>query len=105
MALVVPALSLEYIRVRISAQKNGVVINPTSDAVQMSFPAQGAAPSAWNVGSWETATVNGSTEYYARCLVGPGGTVTLTAGKYDIWVKITDSPEIPVIFGGRLVIQ
>ena len=41
--------------------------------------------------------------YEACCLVGPGGTVTLTAGViYAIHVKVTASPEIPVIPAGRV---
>lgn len=102
--MVISSLSTEYVRIRIVAEKNGAFIDPTPDTVQFSFPATGN-PTTWSAGSWETDTDTlGNKVYYARCLVGPLGTVTLTAGKYDVWVKITDNPEIPVINAGRLTV-
>lgn len=95
-------LSREYVRVRISATEAGAVVDPTEDPVYMAF-----LPTGWPVedgdfveASWE---VSGST-YYARCLVGPSGTVTLLAGSYSVWAKVTDSPEAPVRRVGRLTI-
>jgi hypothetical protein len=53
--------------------------------------------------SWETDTTTEPDTYYARCLVGPGGAVTLTAGvTYMVWVKVTDSPEVVLRRVGRL---
>lgn len=94
MATSIPALSTEYVRVQVTASSAGAVVNPTSDTIQFAFPATTVQPSVWYSGSWETI----SGVYYARCLVGPtGGVVTLTVGNsYDVWVKITDSPEVPV---------
>lgn len=104
--LSIPALSTEYIRVQVSAVKSGVAADPTADGVQFSFPSEGTDPVTWYVGSWETVTsALGVSTYYARCLVGPsGGVVNLVTGKYDIWVKVTDSPEIPVLNAGTLVV-
>jgi hypothetical protein len=48
--------------------------------------------------TWDTA----SSAYYALCLVGPGGTTTLTAGIWTVWVQVTDNPEIPVINAGQI---
>ena len=89
------ALTTEYLRFPVSAVVNGAVRNPTSDTVQFAFPATGVAPTVWFSGSWETTTAG---TYIARVLVGPAsGVVTLVAGTdYDVWVKITDSPEVPV---------
>ena len=97
------ALSTEYVRLQVAATVGGSTYNPTADTVQFAFPTSGVQPTTWYSGSWET--INGL--YYARCLVGPtGGVTTLTAGTtYDVWVKITDSPEVPVRKLGQLIVQ
>lgn len=84
--------SLEYVKVQITATRNGAAVDPTPDTVKLAFPAVGTDPTTWYTGSWETA----SGIYYARCLVGPGGTVTLAEGYYDVYVQVTDSTEVPV---------
>lgn len=96
--------SLEYVRSAISAEKAGVAYDPTGDTVVMAFMAGPAAPSSgdWKTASWDTAATTYPPTYRAQCLVGPGGTVTLTAGVYTVWVKITDSPEVPVKRAGQL---
>jgi hypothetical protein len=96
------ALATEYLRYQVTATVAGAVYTPTSDVVQFAFPVTGAQPSTWLSGSWETVGSN----YFARVLVGPtGGVVTLTAGTtYDVWMKITDSPEIPVRLVGKLTV-
>jgi hypothetical protein len=88
--------SLEYVRVGpVSAQVNGVVVNPTSDVVKMAFLSSTAAP---GVSDWQTASWNvvGANQYQIQCLVGPGGTIQLATGSWYVWVQITDSPEIIV---------
>ena len=64
-------------------------------------PARPAEPSSWLAASWlQGSPAKG---YVAQCLVGPGGVVQLTAGlTYDVWSKITGSPESPAIFAGTL---
>jgi hypothetical protein len=97
------ALSTEYVKTSVIAIVNGTVIDPTSDTVQMAFPLRGVSPVAgdWKAGSWETV----SGLRYARCLVGPaGGTVTLAAGFYDCWLKVTDSPEVPARRVGQITV-
>ena len=32
--------------------------------------------------------------------MGPGGEVTLAAGIWRIWVRVTDNPEVPVLRAG-----
>lgn len=89
------ALSLEYLLVTWSAKVNGVAVDPTSPAlaVQMAFPATGSPPATWLAAGWEA---DGSGGWKARCLVGPAGTVTLPPGDYDVWVKVTSTPEVPI---------
>jgi len=89
-----PQLSLEYLRVAWSATISGVLVDPTNPllSVQLAFPRSGAAPAAWYTASWEA---DGRGGWWARCLLGPGGAVTLVPGAYDVWVKVTMTPEIP----------
>lgn len=70
----------------------------------MAFVAHGATPgfSDWQSAVWKTDTTGNVPAYFACCLVGPGGTITLVAGTYDVWVKISDSPEIPAILSGQV---
>lgn len=106
MGLEISSLSKEYVKVPVAATVNGVLINPTADAVQFAFMPLGASPASgdFKSASWETAGTSPNVVYYARCLVGPGGTVTLAAGVYVVWVKVTDNPEIPVKQAGTLTV-
>lgn len=99
----VAALSKEYVKVPVAATVNGATYNPTVDAVTIAFkkPAETPAANEFLAASWET--ING--KYYARALIGPGGGVTtLTPGRWNVWVKVTDNPEIPVIDAGQIEI-
>ena len=98
------SLSLEYVLVKVASKQSGAWVDITADTVQMAFPVAGVTPVAgdWKAATWETDTETDPDTYYARCLVGPGGTVTLTAQLYDVYVKVTDSPEIPTIRAGQL---
>ena len=102
MALKLSSTSREFVRVPVEATEDGLPVNPTADDVSMAFLASGTEPEAadWQDAEWE---VDGDT-YYARCLVGPGGTIELPNGKYVVWVRIIDNPEIPVIPSGTLQI-
>lgn len=105
----ISAQSTTYIA---SAVTNASGVNPTSDTVQFAFIGpyatvyQAAAyppttSTVWYTGSWDP--VDTST---AQILVGPnGGTVTLAAGGYQIWLRITAVPEEPVLWVGPLVVS
>jgi len=71
--------------------------DPTSDAVQFAFTLESypeTSPSVWYTGSW---AVFPGPAYWAQCLVGPANSgVSLAQGLYQVWVKITDNPEVPV---------
>lgn len=102
----IPAMSVlskEFVKSRIKAYEDGVPVNPTGDTVEMAFEPYDADPVAldWKSAEWETA----GDVYFARCLVGPGGTVTLTVGLYDVYVRINGSTEIPVLLAGRIAIE
>ncbi|SRR5260221_9981483 len=102
---VVSALSTEQIRVPIGATNAGAVVDPTADTVQLAFIAEGSTPASgdWKTGSWETDATTTPVTYFARALVGPsGGVITLAANTYDVFVKITDNPEVPVKKAGPM---
>jgi hypothetical protein len=98
------ASSLEYVRVPVRAEKSGAAYAPTGDTVQLAFLTSAAAPSGgdWKTASWDTDSSTYPATYWAQCLVGPGGTTTLTAGVWTVWVKVTDSPEVPVKRAGQI---
>lgn len=101
------ALSLEFVPVAITATAAGQPVNPTGDLVEFAFTTATAkpAPGDWKTGTWDgTQPRPPGNAYIAHCLVGPGGTVELPTGRYTMWVRVTDNPEVPVIPFGRLYI-
>jgi len=95
-------LSTEYVRVPVAATVAGAPYDPRGDVVQFAFVADGVNPVSgdWHTGLWD----GGNNPYVAQCLVGPTGGVALAVGVYNMWVKITDNPEIPVRLVGQLMI-
>lgn len=108
MGVRISTLDLQYVPAEVTVRDAGTVPNLSTDTVQMAFPVAEVAPVSgdWKAATWETDATSVPSRYLARCLVGPGGTVTLAAGVYDVWVKITHTPELVVIQatngGGRL---
>lgn len=100
------ALSLEYVRCPVSARLSGTAVDPTGDAVSMAFTVADVDPAVgdWKSATWETDATTSPSTYYARCLVGPAGTITLAVGVWDVWLKVTDAPEIPARRVGNLQI-
>ena len=108
MSATISALSLIYVRVPVQATKAGVQYNPTADSVVMAFVPVGTVPASgdWKAATWEVENATAQVPTYnARCLVGPGGTVQLAQGSYVVWVKVTDSPEIPVLQSDALTVR
>lgn len=96
-------LTREYLRYQVTAKVLGRPVDPTSDLLQFAFTARGGTPVNWVLGAWETDTAG---KHWATCLVGPGGAFTPADDTmYDVWIKITDSPEIPVRRIDLLVIE
>jgi len=99
------ALSREFVPAAVTATVAGASVNPTGDVVEFAFTGIDAKPATgdWVLGSWDgTQPRPPGTSYIAHCLVGPGGTIQLAAGRYQMWVRITDNPEVPVIPFGLL---
>lgn len=100
------SLSLEFVKVPVTQTTGGVAVDLTQFDVEMAFVAEDAEspePQAgdWKAASWEVA----GSKFLARCLVGPGGAAVLTDGEYEIWVRVTTDPEIPIKRVGSLVIE
>lgn len=74
--------------------------DPTSDPVAFAFTALSyptVEPSVWYTAPCSWLTFPGPV-YWAQCLVGPAnGGVSLAIGTYQGWVRITDSPAVPVL--------
>lgn len=89
-------LSLQDVLWPVPATKLGASFDPTADVVRLAFKPVGVAPVSGDfvTGFWET-WANGV--HYAGVLIGPGGTIALQLGSYTVFVKVTDSPEIPVM--------
>lgn len=110
------AQSTQYIEVPIT---NTEGINPTSDVVQIAFlgpygniqQANQAVPTSsttYYTGSWQSTSpvANTASTYNAIVLVGPdGGVVSLSSGAYLVIAKVTDSPEVPVLYSGPIVVN
>jgi hypothetical protein len=103
------AVSTQYIQVPVFNEEG---INPTSDVVKFAFlgpftnvsTSNEAVPTAtttYYTGAWQSV----NSPYVATCLVGPAGVVALATGTYLVIVKITDNPEVPVLFSGPLVVS
>jgi hypothetical protein len=91
-------LSTVYVQIPVTAQGTAGAWNPTGDTVQFAFTPVTypvTSPTSWAAGTW--ATFPGPA-YRALCLVGPGaGGTALSIGTWQVWLKISDSPEVPVL--------
>lgn len=98
--------STEYVSVPVAARSSGEPVDPTGLPAVMAFLKTSSAPSSgdWKSASWDTDSSTYPPTYRTQCLVGPSGTVTLTAGIWTVWVKVTDSPEVPVKRAGQIKI-
>jgi hypothetical protein len=100
-------LSTQYVFIPVQATKSGVAYNPTGDVVQMAFmpqATQSPGNTDWVAASWDTNATSVIYPYSVKCLVGPSGVINPGLGTFYIYLKITDSPEVPVLLGGILQI-
>jgi hypothetical protein len=97
------AQSTEYVDVPIMAEAaDGSEADVLSDSVFMAFVAPGTTvddTTPFHLASWEV--IEGVQT--ARCLVGPDESFVPVAGaQYDVYVKIIDIPEEPVLAAYRI---
>lgn len=103
----ISSTSREYVRLPVAATLDGIAQDPTADTVEFAAVAVGAEPSSWTAGQWETDTTTDPDTFWARILVSGtagGGTLALADGTYDLWIRVTDSPERPARRVGTLIV-
>lgn len=98
--LKIPSLSREYVQVPVTVTGIDAATVRSSTTVQFAFLSDLAAEPA--TGDWVAGDWTSSGQLAARCLVGPGGTVALANGDYNIWWKVTGAVEAPVRSAGKL---
>lgn len=101
MAATIPSVSTEYLHGPVTAS-----VTLDTQPVQVAFVTPSSAtPSdatSWVDAEWEGTA--GTTRTW-RVLIGPGTSSPLPAGAYGVWVRITDTPEVPVRKHDTLTIQ
>jgi hypothetical protein len=91
-------LSTNYVQVPVTIQ-SPASYDPSGDDVAFAFtpytyPTTAPSSGDWHAGSWLTFA---GPSYWAQVLVGPAGSgVSLAIGKYSGWIRVTDSPAVPV---------
>lgn len=94
-------LTKQHVKVGVRFMSEGAEVDISTDPVSLAFPVYGVDPVAldWLTSDWEVVAnpAVGNYKYLARTLIGPGSAKTLPVGLYDVWVKVTDNPESPVI--------
>ena len=99
----VSALSIQEVKVPVTALLDGTAYDPSAGTVQLAFAAPGSNPTTWLAGTWEP-TPNAMI-HDACVLAGANpGLDQLTAGTWDVWVKIADttSSQTVVINAGPI---
>lgn len=88
--------STEYLKSTVTSTDYDV----TDDVVEWAILGVHEKPTGtttWVAGDWAPGTTT------ARLLIGPDGH-ELAVGEYSVWLRINDSPEIPVDKAGYLTI-
>lgn len=95
-----PVITVEYLRLRVEATRDGDTFDPTNGDVEIAAVAQGTAVAGTDfvTAEWEA----GGPPYFARALIGTGTDLELEAGTYDCYVRVTATPEVPVFKAARL---
>lgn len=101
MAATIPAVSTEYLHGPVTAN-----VALDTQVVEVAFITPSSATPN-DTTSWVTATWEGgaATTRTWRVLIGPGTPAPLAVGSYGVWVRITDTPEVPVRKHDVLTIQ
>lgn len=107
-SLTISSLSREYVKVRVTGEREGLPVDPTTFAVEFAFTTAASPPtepddSDWVTGSWE-ASLSEDDHYLARVLVGPETNAVLADGTYDVWLRFDDATERPVRRVGRIIV-
>lgn len=102
----ISSASVDFVSAWVDSTANGGEgITLSSQAVAIALIPVGSGDptdaTTWFGASW-TGPVGTSRE--AAILIGPGTSHVIAEGEWSVWVKVTDSPTIPVIPAGRLTV-
>jgi hypothetical protein len=86
----IPSTSKEYLKIPVTGADSDMPVEIAVVAATVEEPA---------AGDWKTAAWDGTD---AKVLIGPGTSLALANGIYRVWVRITATPELPVVRGGLL---
>ena len=97
--LVIPAVSVEYLHIPVTS-------DVTLDAQPVSLAFTATAVRLDDAVMWNDAEWAGDpgTSRTCRLLTGPGAAAAPGPGIWNVWVKVTSSPEIPVRHAGQIKI-
>lgn len=68
--------------------------------VSVAIVAPGSIPSTFVAAEWVVDQPG-----HGRVLVGPGTSLVMSTGIFDVWVKIEADPEAPVMNAGRIRVR
>lgn len=89
----IPAISVEYLKVPITGPSS---VDLVELSVELAIVPDGQSPTS---GDWKEGVWIGSS---AAVLIGPGATIPLERGTYDVYVRITSDQEVPVLLSGSI---
>jgi hypothetical protein len=89
--------SLEYVAVTLTVSAAEVAVADVEVAITTGHPAEE---------DWTSTVAELDTDplLVVGVLVGPAGTLELDPGRYTVRVRVTSSPEVPVLVAGQLTI-
>ena len=101
MSLNIPRESVEKLETVITADAD-----PTSDVVAFAFVQGATRPTTFTAGTWKGAYASGQATAVTPTIgtTGSGAGIELAAGEWKAYVKVTDSPEVPVRSCGLLTL-
>jgi hypothetical protein len=111
---VIAAVSVEYIRVQVAAEINGLPQDPTSLPGYIAFVDTVLEPyepvsADFSVAQWEqyqgAPEINGPVSYFLHRLAGFGISTFLAGHDYSVWVKIVDGGETFIKFAGMFSVR
>lgn len=93
--LVIPQGSVEYVRATVS-MSDGTSLD--AQTVQLCVVLDGTAPGSFVAGSWE------GTAGTSRVATTASPYTFSTAGRFQVYVKVTGSPEAPIWAAGEVLV-
>ena len=93
MSVSIPRESVEKLKTVITAD-----VDPTGDTVAFAFVQGSTRPSSFTAGTWDGSYASGQATAVTPTIgtTGSGAGIELAAGEWKAFVKVTDSPEVPV---------